>query len=195
MQLSLAGMAMRPGLSTAQKGQKGEPGIKGKPGKIGKSGVLGPAGDPGMAGLPGDQGESDNSKSAQVSAFSVRRATDVKPDRSTPVRFTSVITNINNHFNTETGKFVCQIAGTYYFVYHASSSTKNLCINLVLDREKLAAFCDHIGNNAQQVSSGGLAVYVKKAQQVWLETDMNNGMYAAGNKGDSVFSGFLLYAH
>lgn len=188
-------MAMRPGLATGQKGQKGEPGVKGKPGKIGKSGVPGPPGDNGMFGPPGDQGESDNAKSALVSAFSVKRTTEVRPDRGTPVRFTSVITNINDHFNTLTGKFVCQIAGTYYFVYHASSSTKNLCVNLMLDGERLAAFCDHIGNNAQQVSSGGLAVYVKKAQQVWLETDTNNGMYAAGDKGDSVFSGFLVYAH
>lgn len=67
----------------------------------------------------------------------------------------------------------------------------------MLDGERLAAFCDHIGNknSGLQVSSGGLAVYVKKAQEVWLETDTNNGMYAAGGKGDSVFSGFLVYAH
>ncbi|KAL2095125.1 hypothetical protein ACEWY4_009844 [Coilia grayii] len=190
------GTSVQPGPAVGQKGQRGDPGIRGKPGKIGRPGMPGPVGAPGLAGQPGDPGESAAARSALVSAFSARRSTDVKPDRGTPVRFTTVITNINNHYNVESGKFVCHISGTYYFTYHASSSTKDLCVHLLLDGQNLAAFCDHlVSNNAQQVSSGGLAVYVKKGQQVWLETDVSNGMYASGGKGDSVFSGFLFYAH
>ncbi|XP_076131188.1 complement C1q subcomponent subunit C [Alosa pseudoharengus] len=190
------GTAMQSGLAMGQKGQKGDPGFKGKPGKIGKSGIPGLPGVPGPVGPLGDPAEAEHAKSALVSAFSIRRATAVKPERGIPVRFTLVITNINDHYNTETGKFGCQISGTYYFVYHASSALKNLCVSIMLDGQRLAAFCDHMVNtHTQQMSSGGLAVYVKKGQHVWLETDHNNGMYAEGGKGDSVFSGFLVYAH
>ncbi|XP_062392060.1 complement C1q subcomponent subunit C [Sardina pilchardus] len=190
------GMAMQSGMGMVQKGQKGDPGARGKAGKIGKSGIPGPAGVPGPTGPQGDPAEAEHAKSALVSAFSVRRATDVKPDRNTPVRFTNVITNINDHYNTLTGKFGCQISGTYYFVYHASSTLKNLCVSIMLDGQRLAGFCDHmVSTHPQQVSSGGLTVYVKTGQHVWLETDNNNGMYAAGERGDSVFSGFLIYAH
>lgn len=48
--------------------------------------------------------------------------------------------------------------------------------------------------NIIQVSSGGLAVYVAKDQEVWLETKDYAGMRGQ-QSGYSIFSGFLLHWH
>ncbi|MCJ8740822.1 hypothetical protein PDJAM_G00063570 [Pangasius djambal] len=172
------------------KGQKGEPGIKGAPGKRGSPGNLGP---PGPQGPPGDEGDLSDSK--PHSAFCVSRETLAYPASGTPIIFQRVITNVNGHFNVNEGKFVCHIPGTYYFVYHATSFKKTLCVKLMVNGEKKANFCDH-SQDELNVSSGGFAVYLQHNSEVWLETnDRVNGMYAAGDKSNSVFSGFLLYTH
>lgn len=176
----------------AIKGENGEPGLPGHRGKRGNAGNPGPPGPPGIPGVRGD-----TSDSKPQSAFCVSRETVGNPKASTPIIFQKVITNINGHFVVEEGKFVCHIPGTYYFVYHATSSGKSLCVMLMVNGEKKATFCDHILTrvNYYQASSGGLAVYLKHNQKVWLETNAQNGMYAAESKGNSVFSGFLIYAH
>lgn len=45
-----------------------------------------------------------------------------------------------------------------------------------------------------QVTSGGLAVYLSRDQEVWLETKDYKGMRGSP-AGYSIFSGFLLHAH
>ncbi|XP_048839440.1 complement C1q subcomponent subunit C-like [Brienomyrus brachyistius] len=185
------GMTVKSDLMTA-KGEKGEEGAKGYPGKIGRSGPQGLPGSPGPMGLPGDRGESGVRDNALQSAFSMTRRTYEYPVRNSPVRFDTEITNINKHFNVTTGKFTCHIAGSYYFVYHTSARA-SLCILLMKDAEPIASFCDH-SYNSYQVSSGGLVVYLRKGESVWLETNDYNGLTATAGK-QSVFSGFLLYPH
>lgn len=41
----------------------------------------------------------------EKAAFSVARGTDEYPERGRVIRFTNVITNINNDYNTQTGRF------------------------------------------------------------------------------------------
>uniref|UniRef100_A0A4W4EA22 C1q domain-containing protein n=3 Tax=Electrophorus electricus TaxID=8005 RepID=A0A4W4EA22_ELEEL len=174
------------------KGDRGDPGIQGSAGKRGSSGDPGP---PGPQGPPGDRGDPSDSKPR--SAFCVSRETIDNPTSSTPIMFLNAITNIEGHFNVSEGKFVCYIPGTYYFAFHTTSFQKSLCVMLMVNGQKKATFCDHIqsSSNHYQVSSGGFAVHLKQNEKVWLETNNMNGMYAAKNKGNSVFSGFLIYAH
>ncbi|XP_036380816.1 complement C1q subcomponent subunit C [Megalops cyprinoides] len=176
----------------AEKGEKGERGPMGPTGKIGRTGAKGQPGLPGPVGPPGDMGLSGVYSLAQQSAFSVSRRTRTHPVRNTPVRFSNIITNVNNHFDMDSGKFICHIPGTYYFVYHTSSES-SLCVVLKRDGESVASFCDHLYNTVQ-VSSGGLALYLRKDQKVWLETTDYNGMIGVEGR-QSVFSGFLLYPH
>lgn len=152
-------------------------------------------GPPGSPGEPGEQGHLEASRSHLQSAFSVARLTRAHPESNSLIRFSEVITNINKDFSTTENKFVCKIPGTYYFVFHASSTEKHLCVNLIHDEKKLAVFCDHMQKGNQQVSSGGLAVYLKENEKVWLTTGTYNGLFAEGEKADSVFSGFLIHAH
>lgn len=190
----LTGIPIKP-YEVIKKGEKGEPGIKGRPGKRGHNGEDGIRGPLGPPGEPGDPGNSEGSSSPLQSAFSVSRATRSLPEPNAVIRFSTIITNVNGHFNATLGKFICKIPGTYYFVFHASSKEKNLCVILMHDDKKIVNFCDHMQRNSQQVSSGGLAVYLKEDEKVWLVTNSYNGLFAEGRKADSVFSGFLIHAH
>ncbi|KAM7401620.1 hypothetical protein PAMP_016922 [Pampus punctatissimus] len=174
-----------------QKGDKGETGLMGFPGKRGQSGEPGEPGTKGLEGVPGEPGERGIVGIHQQAAFSVARGTNEYPERASVIRFTKVITNINNDYNTQTGRFRCQVPGTYYFVYHASLEDR-LCVLMKLDETLLSSFCDR--RTGRQVTSGGLAVYLSRNQEVWLETKDYRGMRGKPS-AYSIFSGFLLYPH
>ncbi|XP_030275824.1 complement C1q subcomponent subunit C-like [Sparus aurata] len=175
-----------------QKGEKGEPGQMGWSGKRGQSGEQGIPGLPGGPGNPGEPGDPGTVAIQHKAAFSVARGTNEYPDKSSVIRFTNVITNLNDDYNTETGRFRCRVPGTYYFVFHASLEDR-LCVLMKLDNNLLTPFCDH-RRNRRQVTSGSLAVYLSMNQEVWLETKDYRGM--RGNpSGYSIFSGFLLHSH
>ncbi|KAG7270221.1 hypothetical protein CRUP_013938 [Coryphaenoides rupestris] len=157
-----------PGVPMEQGPKKGFPGQVGLPGPPGKQGVAGETGGRGTAGPQGPPGQ------------------DAVDD--------TVITNYNNNYDTETGRFRCQIPGTYYFVYHASATDK-LCVLLKLNGMSLAAWCDiQTRNTLRQVSSGGLAVYLQKDHEVWLEAGDYRAMTSI-SAGISIFSGFLMHHH
>uniref|UniRef100_A0A673KNJ5 Complement component 1, q subcomponent, C chain n=1 Tax=Sinocyclocheilus rhinocerous TaxID=307959 RepID=A0A673KNJ5_9TELE len=148
-----------------KRGGKGEPGIRGIPGKRGLQGDFGIMGPPGHPGEPGEPGNLDTSRSHLQSAFSVARFTRAHSEPNALI--------------------LC-------FMFQASSNEKHLCVNLIHDEKKLAVFCDHMQKGNQQVSSGGLAVYLKENEKVWLTTGTYNGLFAEGEKADSVFSDFLI---
>ncbi|XP_037535694.1 complement C1q subcomponent subunit C-like [Nematolebias whitei] len=175
-----------------QKGQRGDPGPRGHQGKLGQSGERGKPGSLGNIGLPGDPGEPGTVGLQQQAAFSVARGTTEFPDKASLIVFKQVITNINNDYNTNTGRFRCRVPGMYYFVFHASLEDK-LCVLLKLDNKLLTSFCDH-RRIKRHVTSGGLAVYVSRGQEVWLETKDYRGM-TGRYTGYSIFSGFLLHPY
>ncbi|XP_061584370.1 complement C1q subcomponent subunit C-like [Cololabis saira] len=174
------------------RGAPGDPGQLGYPGKRGQSGEPGEPGTWGFIGAPGDTGEHGTAGVQQQVAFSVARGTSEYPDRNSVIRFTKVITNIDGGYDTNTGRFRCRVPGTYYFVFHASLEDR-LCVLMKRDSSLVMSFCDH-RHHKRQVTSGGLAVYLSKEQEVWLETKDYKGMTGKPN-GYSVFSGFLLHSH
>lgn len=175
-----------------QKGEKGEPGLMGFPGKRGQSGETGKAGDPGIPGTVGEPGDSGRAGVQPKAAFSVARGTNEYPDKASVIRFTTIITNLNDDYDTTTGHFRCRVPGTYYFVFHASLEDR-LCVLMKLDNELLTSFCDH-RRTRRQVTAGSLAVYLSRDQEVWLETKDYRGMRGKP-AGYSIFSGFLLHPH
>ncbi|XP_055365162.1 complement C1q subcomponent subunit C-like isoform X2 [Betta splendens] len=130
------------------RGERGEPGPKGFDGKRGESGDPGEPGDPGVTGPPGPPGEY-GAGVQQKAAFSVARGTSEFPAVGSVIRFTNVITNINNDYDTETGRFRCRVPGTYYFVFHASTVNK-LCVLLKLDGAEVTSFCDTRSSRRQR---------------------------------------------
>ncbi|XP_073426190.1 complement C1q subcomponent subunit C isoform X2 [Dendrobates tinctorius] len=172
------------------KGEKGIKGLSGPMGKNGPKGPPGPPGDKGEQGLHGDKGISGNHKQQYQSAFTMARATEIHPEKNTPIIFNRVITNDHQDYNATSGAFVCRIPGLYYFVYHASHSS-NLCVSLYAANERKVSFCDHMSNTLQ-VTSGGVLVQLKRSQEVWLSVNDYNGMIGIEDN-DSVFSGFLVF--
>lgn len=177
-------------------GEKGEPGEPGFPGKVGPRGPAGSKGPPGSPGPRGPKGESGDSESSQQSAFSASRGLTLMPRRFQPVRFDRVITNINNHYESRYGRFVCQVPGLYYFTYHITSRG-NLCIHLKKASpstrgEKIVAFCDY-AYNSFQVTTGGVVLQVEVGETVWLEPTERNNLIGGTEGADSIFSGFLLF--
>lgn len=128
----------------------------------------------------------------QRAAFSVARGTNDYPNKASVIRFTNVITNLHDDYNTTSGRFRCRVPGTYYFVYHASLEDR-LCVLMKLDQTLLASFCDH-RRIRRQVTSGSIMAYLSRDQELWLETKDYRGMRGK-QEGYSIFSGFLLQAN
>lgn len=174
-------------------GEKGDPGIPGNPGKVGPKGPFGPKGLPGPPGAQGPKGESGDYKATEKVAFSATRNLNLPLRREQTIRFDHIITNVNNNYDSRSGKFVCRVPGLYYFTFHASARG-NLCVNLIREQEtkqKVVTFCDFV-HNTFQVTTGGVVLKLNQGEQVYLQaTDRNSlvGMEGA----NSIFSGFLLF--
>ncbi|XP_061456804.1 complement C1q subcomponent subunit B [Rhineura floridana] len=176
----------------------GEPGEPGEPGYPGKVGPRGPAGFQGPLGAPGPRGakgESGDYKNSVKSAFSAFRRISMIPRRGQPIRFDRVLTNINGHYESRYGRFVCNITGLYYFTYHVTSRG-NLCVQLKKGQssrnERIVTFCDYVYNTFQ-VTTGGVVLRLLKGESVWLEPTEKNSLIGGTEGADSIFSGFLLF--
>ncbi|XP_053308178.1 complement C1q subcomponent subunit A [Spea bombifrons] len=177
----------------ATKGDPGEPGAPGEPGRIGYIGLQGPpglAGDPGPKGSKGALADIANEKRPAFSAVNPKVIQNV-------VVFSQTITNQENTYNQETGKFGCVDPGYYYFTFQVVSSG-DLCLYIMVEREsqkktKLLSFCDVNARNQHQVNSGGTVLKLKKNDQVWIETNPEKKRIASPLEVSSVFSGFLLF--
>ncbi|NWY49023.1 C1QA protein, partial [Sylvia atricapilla] len=199
----LPGRDGRPG----QKGEPGEPGKRkpgirgprgddGERGAPGLPGIIGPPGMPGLRGMPGPVGrKGQKGTSATVSeqprpAFSASRLSP--PRAGTTVVFDRVITNEENSYSPQTGKFTCKIPGLYYFAFQVVSSG-DLCLGITKNGVRVVSFCDNNSQGVLQVNSGSSVLSLAQGDQVSLETDpaLGSSIYS-GPEADSVFSGFLV---
>ncbi|NWX33218.1 C1QA protein, partial [Notiomystis cincta] len=183
----------RPALSVSIKGSKGdagEPGHPGFPGIRGPPGSPGPVGMAGLPGPPGQKGRAGNLVEHPRPAFSASR---VSPPRSgTTVVFDRVITNRENSYNPQTGKFTCSTPGLYYFTYQVVSSG-DLCLSITKNGLRVVSFCDHNSHGIPQVNSGSSVLSLAVGDHVSLSTDPARGSSIySGSEADSVFSGFLV---
>ncbi|NXU68421.1 C1QA protein, partial [Horornis vulcanius] len=183
----------RPGLSTDTRGPRGdagEPGVPGFPGIRGPPGIpgpMGPVGEPGPAGMKGKDGEASEQPRP---AFSASRLSP--PRTGTTVVFDRVITNQENSYNPQTGKFTCSIPGLYYFTFQVVSSG-NLCLSITKNGLRVVSFCDNNSQGILQVNSGSSVLGLALGDQVSLTTDPARGSSIySGSEADSVFSGFLV---
>uniref|UniRef100_A0A4W3IJK2 C1q and TNF related 9 n=1 Tax=Callorhinchus milii TaxID=7868 RepID=A0A4W3IJK2_CALMI len=193
-----------------EKGTFGPQGSIGLPGSVGPIGNLGPKGDtgdqgpigsPGIQGQKGDKGEigeKGNTGDTHVlrhSAFSVGLTENFKLPRSgTPIKFTKIFYNNQNHYNTSTGKFTCEYSGVYYFVYHITVYVKHVRVCLYKNGMRMLHTFDSYQNSEDQ-ASGGALLQLQDGDKVWLQAidgEFFNGLFADTND-DTVFTGFLLF--
>ncbi|XP_008498894.1 adiponectin [Calypte anna] len=173
------------------KGEKGEQGIQGPKGDEGPVGIPGARGFPGSPGLMGQKGDS-----AYIyrSAFSVGLR-DRAPHPNVPILFTKIYYNEQGHYDASTGKFLCNIPGTYYFAYHLTVYLSDVKVSLYKkDKAVIFTYDQYQQNNVDQ-ASGSVLLHLSSGDEVWLQVygeGENNGVYA-DNINDSTFMGFLLY--
>ncbi|XP_019936382.2 complement C1q tumor necrosis factor-related protein 7 [Paralichthys olivaceus] len=188
---------------TGKIGARGDRGPAGKRGPTGENGDLGPPGALGREGEKGDKGKQGPRGTAGAcrcgsllpkSAFSMG-ITSSYPLEKTPIKFNKVLYNEGEHYNPQTGKFICAYPGVYYFSYDITLANKHLAISLVQNGQyRIKTFDGNTGNH--DVASGSTVMYLNPEDEVWLEIfyQDQNGLFADPGWADSLFSGFLLYA-
>ncbi|NXW79342.1 hypothetical protein DUI87_31978 [Hirundo rustica rustica] len=183
----------RSGLSVNTRGPRGdtgEPGTPGFPGMRGPPGAPGPMGMAGVPGPPGQKGKASDVLEHPRPAFSASRLSP--PLTGTTVVFDRVITNQENSYSPQTGKFTCGIPGLYYFTFQVVSNG-DLCLSIAKNGVRVVSFCDNNSQGILQVNSGSSVLSLAVGDQVSLVTNPggSNSIYS-GSDVDSVFSGFLV---
>ncbi|NXO70597.1 C1QA protein, partial [Phainopepla nitens] len=172
------------------RGDAGEPGPPGPPGKIGLPGIPGHPGPVGLPGPAGQKGRAGDVLEHPRPAFSAARSSP--PRTGTTVVFDRIITNQEDSYSPQSGKFTCRIAGLYYFTFQVVSSG-DLCLSIAKNGRGVVSFCDNNSRGILQVNSGSSVLSLAVGDQVSLTTDPARGSSIySGSEADSVFSGFLV---
>uniref|UniRef100_A0A8C5X491 Adiponectin, C1Q and collagen domain containing n=1 Tax=Malurus cyaneus samueli TaxID=2593467 RepID=A0A8C5X491_9PASS len=181
-------------------GHPGHNGIPGRDGKDGRDGLKGDKGDegfpgpPGSPGIPGIPGQKGKDAFVHRSAFSVG-LTERSPAPNVPIRFSKIFYNEQGHYDTSTGKFICNVPGTYYFAYHLTVYLSDVKVSLYRKDKAVIFTYDQFQSNNVDQASGSVLLHLSSGDEVWLQVygeGDKNGVYA-DNLNDSTFMGFLLY--
>ncbi|KFP73314.1 Adiponectin [Apaloderma vittatum] len=175
-------------------GVEGPKGERGFPGAPGRPGLDGPPGPMGIPGAPGPTGPKGDSAFMHRSAFSVG-LTERAPYPNVPIRFSKIFYNKQSHYDTSTGKFLCNIPGTYYFAYNLMVYLEDVKVSLYKNGKAAIITYDQFQKNNADQASGSILLHLNSGDEVWLQVygdGDDNGIYA-DNVNDSTFMGFLLY--
>ncbi|XP_028820117.1 complement C1q-like protein 2 [Denticeps clupeoides] len=188
-------------------------GAKGEPGRPGRPGPRGPPGEPGPPGPRGPPGDSGRTSFIGIASATARTETkDSVPSGGLTkiafyvglknpqegyevLRFDDVVTNLGDHYNTATGKFMCQVSGVYYFTYHVlmrggdgTSMWADLCKNGQVHASAIAQDADQ----NYDCASNSVVLHLDSGDEIYIKLD--GGKAHGGNTNKySTFSGFILY--
>nr|XP_020650401.1 complement C1q tumor necrosis factor-related protein 5 [Pogona vitticeps] len=182
-------------------GRDGAPGMPGDKGDVGTTGPPGPRGEKGSAGtngFPGEKGVPGECAVAPRSGFSAKRSESRSPPLpDQPIVFDLVLINEQGHYDSNTGKFLCEIPGVYYFAVHATVYRMSLQFDIMKNGKSVASFFQFYGNWPKPTSlSGGVLVRLEPEDEVWVQVAVGDytGFYSSV-KTDSTFTGFLVYSY
>ncbi|RVE69237.1 hypothetical protein OJAV_G00075700 [Oryzias javanicus] len=181
---------------TILKGDKGDRGDRGTPGKGGEQGLpgsigpTGPQGSKGQAGLPGQPCE------VQYSAFSVgRRKSLHTQDAYQTVIFDTVFVNLHDHFDMFEGKFLCGVAGIYFFNVNIHTwNFKETYLHIMQNHtERAIIYAQPSDRSIMQSQS--LMLELELEDEVWLrlyKRERENAIYSDDVDVYITFSGYLV---
>ncbi|XP_071945254.1 complement C1q tumor necrosis factor-related protein 2-like isoform X2 [Antedon mediterranea] len=189
----IQGMKGEQGLNGEQgmKGDNGSNGLDGIPGKLGPTGPQGLIGLPGANGVKGEKGEQ---ASQQKSAFSVVFTSNPGRHDTSPMKYNTIISNVGNPYNKETGKFVCTIPGVYVFQVTSMKSTGGKILTAIKKNGniQMTTRMDAAGYNS---ASTMVVLDLVSGDEVWTEPyNSGTNYYQSDSNRYCSFSGFLLYA-
>ena len=176
--------------------------IQGPPGEAGLPGSPGASGAPGLPGPRGRDGVcACNYHETKKSAFTAIKTESQTGNVGDVVTFDDIRTNVNNNFNGQTSKFVCQHPGTYFFTFVigiiSSNRMQEPVISLLKNGEIILSAhsrTDTVITNDYDQSSNTAIVNLAEGDQVWLAFNWLDGSSIhSNNHRFTSFSGFLLY--
>ncbi|XP_036446426.1 C1q-related factor [Colossoma macropomum] len=194
--------------STLVQGPQGKPGRPGKPGPPGPPGPPGEPGPPGPMGPPGDRGDRGRSVMGSGSNGAISTVTYNTQPRvafyaglKNPhegyeiLKFDDVVTNLGNNYDGVSGKFICSVPGTYFFIYHVlmrggdgTSMWADLCKNGQVRASAIAQDADQNYDYA----SNSVILHLDAGDEVYIKLDGGKA-HGGNNNKYSTFSGFILY--
>ncbi|XP_048846296.1 C1q-related factor-like [Brienomyrus brachyistius] len=182
-------------------GRPGKPGPPGPPGEPGPPGPMGPPGDRGDPGRTGILGLGGNSAISTATYTTIPRVAFYaglkNPHEGYEIlKFDDVVTNVGNNYDGTSGKFICSIPGTYFFVYHVlmrggdgTSMWADLCKNGQVRASAIAQDADQNYDYA----SNSVILHLDAGDEVYIKLDGGKA-HGGNNNKYSTFSGFILYA-
>ncbi|XP_046893795.1 C1q-related factor [Hypomesus transpacificus] len=182
-------------------GRPGKPGPPGPPGEPGPPGPVGPPGDRGGRGRTGILGLEGNGAISTATYSTVPRVAFYaglkNPHEGYEIlKFDDVVTNLGNNYDGISGKFICSIPGTYFFIYHVlmrggdgTSMWADLCKNGQVRASAIAQDADQNYDYA----SNSVILHLDAGDEVYIKLDGGKA-HGGNNNKYSTFSGFILYA-
>ncbi|XP_078497515.1 C1q-related factor [Lissotriton helveticus] len=202
--------AVPPPPSTLVQGPQGKPGRPGKPGPPGPPGEPGP---PGPMGPPGERGELGKVGPPGYPGIGSNGAISTATYTTVPrvafyaglknphegyeiLKFDDIVTNLGNNYDAATGKFMCNIPGTYFFTYHilmrggdGTSMWADLCKNGQVRASAIAQDADQNYDYA----SNSVILHLDAGDEVYVKLDGGKA-HGGNNNKYSTFSGFIIYS-
>ncbi|XP_075056977.1 uncharacterized protein LOC142143165 [Mixophyes fleayi] len=176
-------------------GQRGSAGLKGDRGIPGATGPPGYSGPPGIPGRKGERGPKGVCAEHENIAFSVafRGNRNILLPRH-PMRFDKVFVNENKPYNVNSGIFVANVEGIYFFTYQISSSYQSVIVGLTHNGKIVVQTRTWQSENNVCQASGSVLLHLREDDEIWLQALSVAQSELISDESTSIFSGFLLYS-
>ena len=129
----------------------------------------------------------------EITAFTVVRTSDLPGhgDSVKDITFDTVITNIGNRFNFETGHFVCPTNGTFYFTFSIAHD-RDTMVDLVKNGERLVAIHGDAAQKLRTMYTNSVVVELVERDEVWIRLARSHSI-SGSTQNLTTFTGYLLY--
>ncbi|KAG7463978.1 hypothetical protein MATL_G00182330 [Megalops atlanticus] len=188
-------------------GRPGKPGPRGPPGEPGPPGPRGPPGDKGESGRPGVPGfisgtartETRDVSTAMLAQQSTKIAFYVglkNPHEGYEVlKFDDIVTNLGNHYDPKTGKFVCPVSGIYFFTYHVlmrGGDGTSMWADLYKNGQVRASAIAQDADQNYDYAGNSVVLHLDSGDDIYIKLDGGKA-HGGNNNKYSTFSGYILY--
>ena len=116
------------------------------------------------------------------------------PAEDSIIQFDHIFTMHGTEFDPDTGKFTCQVNGTYYFIVHANkwTNSRNLHIKLMKNSILMTALYEDAGYDYYDAASNSILLDLRQGDKVWLQLHSGSEVYS-GLTRMTTFSGWLVF--
>ena len=121
---------------------------------------------------------------------------DIILNKNSIVKFSEVLNNEGNHFNTGDSVFVSPVSGVYLFSWTTTTtSSKNTNTELRVNNVRIETLHAAVGGTGAISVTKVIIANVKKNDHVWIQTSsyFAENYFESDSNSQSSFMGFLMY--